>query len=67
MIFTILKTKTRPITSDHAPPLRSYSYNNLLNILLDGSEGFSVIAKKKILKSKIKFLKASKSFDVPLY
>ena len=54
-------------TCTYGPSLRSYSNNNLLAILSQRSEEFSVSVNKEILKCTIKFLKASKSFDVSLY
>ena len=47
--------------------LGSYFNKNLLDILLCGSEELSVSVNKEILKSTIKFPKASKRFDVSLY
>ena len=49
----------------HAQSVKSYAYNNLLEIILYGSEKFNL--NKEILKSTIKFTKASERFDLPLY
>ena len=46
--------------------LTNYPDEKLLNILLYGSEYFSVKTNQSILKSTIKFLKSSERFDDPL-
>ena len=45
----------------------NYPDEKLLNILLYGSEFFSVKTNQSILKSTIKFLKGSERFDDPLF
>ena len=57
--------KTDVFTND--PFLRSCSNNNLLDILLHGSEEFCVRVSKEISKSTIKFLKVSKRLSWSLY
>ena len=47
--------------------LTNYPDEKLLNILLYGSEYFSVKTNQSILKSTIKFLKSSERFDDPLF
>ena len=47
--------------------LMNYPDEKLLNILLYGSEFFSVKTNQSILKSSIKFLKSSERFDHPLF
>ena len=49
-----------------ASSLTNYPDENLLNILLYGSEYFSVKTNQSVLKSTIKFLKSSERFDDPL-
>ena len=47
--------------------LTNYPEDKLLNIILHGSEYFSVKTNQSILKSTIKFLKSSERFDDPLF
>ena len=49
------------------PTLKNFSHENLLNIFLYELEDFSFSINKKIIKSKIKFLKTSECFIVPLF
>ena len=49
------------------PNLKKLSHEKLLNILLYGSEDFSFITNKKIMKSTIKFLKTSERFIGSLF
>ena len=48
------------------PILKDLYHENLLNILLNGSENFSFNTNKKIRKCTIKYLKASERFIGPL-
>ena len=50
-----------------SPSLTNYPNEKRLNILLYGSEYFSVKTNQSILKSAIKFLKSSERFDDPLF
>ena len=50
-----------------APSLTNYPNEKRLNILLYGSEYFSVKTNQSILKSTIKFSKSSECFDDPLF
>ena len=50
-----------------APSLTNYPNEKRLNILLYGSEYFSVKTNQSILKSTIKFSKSSERFDDPLF
>ena len=49
-----------------ASSLTNYPNEKLLNILLYGSEYFSVKTNQSVLKSTIKFMKSSERFDDPL-
>ena len=49
------------------PSLKSYSNENLLNILLYVSEDFTCNMNKEILKATIKFLKISERFTGPFF
>ena len=49
------------------PTFKNLPHEKLLNILLHGSEDFSLKTNKKILKSTTKFLKTSERFIGPLH
>ena len=49
------------------PFLKNYSYEKLLNALLNGSEDFNCNMSKEILKATIKFLKMSEHFNGPIF
>ena len=49
------------------PTLKDLSHENLLNILLYGSENFIFNTNKKIMKSTNKFLKISERFIGPIF
>ena len=66
-LYSTTRTKLLDDIYTVASFLSNYPDEKLLNILLYGSEYFSVKTKQSVLKSTIKFLKSSEHFDDPLF
>ena len=66
-LYSTIKTELLNDISTADSSLTNYSDEKLLNILLYGSEYFSVETNRSTLKSTIKFLKNSGRFDDPLF
>ena len=66
-LHSTIKTELLDDISTVDSSLTNYPEEKLLNILLYGSEYFSVKTNRSILKFIIKFLKSSKRFDEPLF
>ena len=65
-LYSTIRTKLLDDIYTVASSLTNYSDEKLLNILLYGSENFSIKTNQSILKSTIKFLKSPERFDDPL-
>ena len=65
-LYSTIRTKLLDDICTVAPSLTNYPDEKLLNILLYGSEYFSVKTNQSILKSTIKFLKSFERHDNPL-
>ena len=65
-LYSIIRTELLDDMSTVDLSLTNYCDEKLLNILLYGSEYFSIKTNQSILKSTIKFLKSSERFDDPL-
>ena len=66
-LYSTIRTELLDDISTVDSSLTNYPDEKLLNILLYGSEYFSVKTNQSILKSTIKFLKSSERFDDPLF
>ena len=66
-LYSTIRTELLGNIYTVASSLTNYPDEKLLNILLHGSESFSVKTNQSILKSKIKFLKSSERCDDPLF
>ena len=66
-LYSTIRTELLNDISTVDSSLTNYPDEKLLNILLYGSEYFSVKTNQSILKSTIKFLKSSERFDDPLF
>ena len=66
-MYSTIRTKLPDKIYAVASSLTNYLDEKLLNILLHGSEYFSVKTSQSILNSTIKFLKSSERFDDPLF
>ena len=66
-LYSIIRTELLDDMSTVDSSLTNYCDEKLLNILLYGSEYFSIKINQSILKSTIKFLKSSERFDDPLF
>ena len=66
-LYSTIRTELVDDISTVDSSLTNYPDEKLLNILLYGSEYFSVKTNQSILKSAIKFLKSSERFDDPLF
>ena len=66
-LYSTIRTELLDDIYTVASSFMNYADEKLLNILLYGSEYFSVKTNQSILKSTIKFLKSSERFDDPLF
>ena len=66
-LYSTIRTEVLNDIYTVAPFLKNYPDEKLLNILLYGSQYFSVKTNQSILKSTINFLKSSECFDNTLF
>ena len=66
-LYSTIRTELLNDISTVDSSLTNYPDEKLLNILLYGSEYFSVKTNQSILKSTIKLLKSPERFDEPLF
>ena len=66
-LYSTIRTEFLDKIYTAASSLTNHPNEKLLNILLYGSEMFSVKTNQSILKSTIKFLKSSEHFDDPRF